>query len=257
MTEETPGRGGTVGPPWSVDLLADLHAGVLEKQQAAEMWPLVDADPDARAIIDALEATTVDLAVLASAPVEPMPTDFATRLDAALANEAGLQRGEPAAVPVVSLDAARRRRNKRLVWGAGVLTVAAAAIAAVAIAVPSSEKASDTTVAQPPVSTKHSLNEPSVGGDGNGADAFIGKGLGVRDFGPLENEKRLDACLLAAGLDLAIRPAGIRPVTVGAQTGVLVILTTGKFAQYRMVAFGPNCGPGNPAVLFDKVVGEK
>jgi hypothetical protein len=123
--------------------------------------------------------------------------------------------------------------------------------------VPSSEKASDTTVAQPPVSTKHSLSEPSVGGDGNGADAFIGKGLGVRDFGPLENEKRLDACLLAAGLDLAIRPAGIRPVTVGAQTGVLVILTTGKFAQYRMVAFGPNCGPGNPAVLFDKVVGEK
>ena len=65
MTEETPGRGGTVGPPWSVDLLADLHAGVLEKRQEAEMWPLVDADPDARAIIEALEATTVDLAVLA------------------------------------------------------------------------------------------------------------------------------------------------------------------------------------------------
>jgi hypothetical protein len=257
MTDESRGRGETLGPPWPVDLLADLHAGVLEEQQAAELWPLVNADPDARAIIEALEAATADLAVLASAPVEPMPADFAARLDAALANEARSQHGEPTVAPVVSLDAARRRRNKRLGWGAGVLAVAAAAIAAVAIAMPSSGKASDTTVAQPPVSTSHSLSDPPVGGDGNGAEALIGKGLGVRDFGPLENEKRLDACLVAAGLDPAIRPAGIRPVTVGEQTGVLVILTTGKLAQYRMVAFGPTCGPGNPAVLFDKVVGQK
>jgi hypothetical protein len=233
---------------------------VLEEQQAAELWPLVNADPDARAIIEALEATTADLAVLASAPVEPMPADLAASLDAALANEARSQPGEPTIAtiaPVVSLDAARRRRNKRLGWGAGLLTVAAAAIAAVAIAMPSSEQASDTTVAQPPASTSHSLSDPLVGGDGNGAEALIGNGLGVRDFGPLENEERLDACLVAAGLDPAIRPAGIRPVTVGEQIGVLVILTTGKLAQYRMVAFGPNCGPGNPAVLFDKVVGQK
>jgi hypothetical protein len=37
----------------------------------------------------------------------------------------------------------------------------------------------------------------------------------------------------------------------------MIILTTGKLAQFRLVAFGADCGPGNPAVLFDKVVGEK
>jgi hypothetical protein len=258
MTDESRGIGGAVGPPWSVDLLADLHAGVLEDQEAAELWPLVNADPDALAIIEALESTAADLALLTAGPVEPMPAHFAARLDAALANEAGIQRGEPAVAPVVSLDAARKRRNKRIGWGTGVLAVAAAAIAAVAIAVPSSQKASDNTVAAPaPSSTQPGLGQPSVGSDGSGAETLIGKALGVRDFGPLATEARLDACLTAAGLDPQIRPAGVRPVTVDGQTGVLVILTTGKLAQYRTIAFGPDCGPGNPSVLFDRVIGEK
>jgi len=54
-----------------------------------------------------------------------------------------------------------------------------------------------------------------------------------------------------------VRPEGIRPVNVGGKAGVMIILTTGKLAQFRLVAFGADCGPGNPAVLFDKVVGEK
>jgi hypothetical protein len=247
-----------VGPPWSVDVVADLHAGVLDERAAAELWPLVNADPDARAILEALESTTADLATLTAGPIEPMPPHFAERLEAALANGAGLQRGEPAVAPVVSLDAARRRRHKRVGWGAGVLAVAAAAIAAVVITLPTSEKASDTTVAQPPApTTGHSLGEPSVSGNGDGAEALVGPALGVRDFGPLGNEAHLDACMAAAGLDPQVRPAGIRPVTVGEQTGVLVILTTGKLAQYRIIAFGPDCGPGNPAILFDKEIGQK
>jgi hypothetical protein len=259
MTDESRGIGGTVDPPWSVDVLADLHAGVLEDHEAAELWSLVNADPNALAIIEALESTSADLALLTAGPVEPMPAHFAARLDAALANEAGLQRGEPAVASVVSLDAARKRRNKRIGWGAGVLTVAAAAIAAVAIALPTSQKASESTVAAPPApsSAQPGLGEPSVGSDGSGAETLIGKALGVRDFGPLGTEARLDACLTAAGLDPQIRPAGVRPVTVGDQTGVLVILTTGKLAQYRTVAFGADCGPGNPSVLFDRVIGEK
>ena len=37
----------------------------------------------------------------------------------------------------------------------------------------------------------------------------------------------------------------------------MVTFTTGKLAQYRVVAFGADCGPGNPSKLFDKVVGKK
>src|SRR5690242_3300296 len=88
MTDESRGIGGTIGPPWSVDVLADLHAGALDETRAAELWPLVNADPEARAILDALDATQADLASLADAPAPPMPAPFAARLEAALAAEA-------------------------------------------------------------------------------------------------------------------------------------------------------------------------
>jgi hypothetical protein len=264
MTDESRGIGGTVGPPWSVDVLADLHAGVLDDARAAQLWPLVDADPEARAILDALDATQADLASLADAPAPPMPAEFAARLDAALAAEAAA--AFPAAggatqaprqagtgdAQVVDLAAARRRRNKRLGWAAGVLTAAAAAVVAVTIAIPgTSQQPGTPNVAAPPPSG------PSVGNDGSGAQALIGKAVGVRDFGPLRTEDKLDACIAAAGLDPKVRPEGIRPVNVGGKAGVMIILTTGKLAQFRLVAFGADCGPGNPAVLFDKVVGEK
>jgi hypothetical protein len=153
---------------------------------------------------------------------------------------------------VVDLAAARRRRNKRLGWAAGVLTAAAAAVVAVTVAIPDTSQQSGTpNVAAPAPSG------PTVGSDGSGAQALVGKAIGVRDFGPLQNEDRLDACIAAAGLDPKVRPEGIRPVNVGGKAGVMIILTTGKLAQFRLVAFGADCGPGNPAVLFDKVVGEK
>jgi hypothetical protein len=261
MTDESRGIGGTIGPPWSVDVLADLHAGVLGDTRAAELWPLVNADPEARAVLDALDATQADLASLAAAPAPPMPAEFAARLDAALAAEAAAafpaprtapEQAGPGNAPVVDLAAARRRRNKRLGWAAGVLTAAAAAIVAVTVAIPDTSPQSGTpNVAAPPPSG------PSVGSDGSGAQALVGKAVGVRDFGPLQNEDRLDACIAAAGLDPKVRPEGIRPVNVGGKAGVMIILTTGKLAQFRLVAFGADCGPGNPAVLFDKVVGEK
>ncbi|MGW5743204.1 hypothetical protein [Amycolatopsis sp. NPDC003861] len=259
MTDESRGIGGTIGPPWSVDVLADLHAGVLDDTQAAELWPLVNADPEARAILDALDATQADLASLADAPAPAMPAEFAARLDAALAAEAAAafpaaqaapQQAGSGNAPVVDLAAARRRRNKRLGWAAGVLTAAAAAIVAVTIAIPNTPQQTGTPNVAAPTG-------PSVGSDGAGAQALVGKAIGVRDFGPLQNEDRLDACIAAAGLDPKVRPEGIRPVNVGGKAGVMIILTTGKLAQFRLVAFGADCGPGNPAVLFDKVVGEK
>lgn len=260
MTDESRGIGGTVGPPWSVDVLADLHAGVLDEREAAELWPLVNADPEALAIIEALEATTADLAELANEPVAPMPAEYAARIDAALAAEmratpafqGASERPQEQVAPVVDLAAARRR-NKRIGWGAGIATVAAAAIAAVAIVVPTTREPDSGGIAQP----APSASGPSVGGDGGGAEALVGKAIGVRDFGSLKTEERLDACVAAAGMDADVRPEGIRPVNVAGKDGVMVIYTTGKLAQFRIVAFGADCGPGNPAVLFDKIIGQK
>lgn len=236
MTDEGRGLGGVVGPPWSVDVLADLHAGVLDEREAAALWPQVNADPEARAIIDALESTTGDLATLAAAPVEPMPADVAARIDAALAQE------RDSTGTVVSLDAARRRRKRNLGWGAGLLTAAAAVAAAVAIAVP----------------------EPTVDGTPNVALSFEGDQLGaafdevngVRDFGGLDNQKGLDACLDASGISLDEAPIGVRPATIDGEPAVLALYTTGELAQFRLIAVAPDCGPGNPGVLRDETIGK-
>ncbi|WP_158879679.1 anti-sigma factor family protein [Amycolatopsis anabasis] len=264
MTDESRGIGETVGPPWSVDVLADLHAGVLDEQEAARLWPRVNADPEARAIIEALESTTADLAALSAGPVEPMPAEFAAKLDAALAEEA--RQAFPAATaaaapaqagvaPVVDL-AARRKRKQRLGWGAGLLTAAAAAVAAVAITVPNSKSPTEgNPIAQPPVSSAPGDSPLALRSDQ--PEAALGGAMGARDFGPLGDQQRLDACLQANGLDPAVKPAGIKSVTVDGKPATLVILTTGKYGQFRLVAFPPTCGPGSPGTLMDKVVGAK
>src|SRR5262245_53403398 len=127
------GSGGQLGPPWSVDVLADLHAGALDSESSARLWPRVNADPEARAVIEALDTVKVELGQLGAAPAPPMPAHLAARLDAALAAQASRAGarppGPPGIAPVVDLGEARRRRNRRLAWGTGVLTVAAATVA--------------------------------------------------------------------------------------------------------------------------------
>ncbi|PXY31658.1 hypothetical protein [Prauserella muralis] len=240
MTDEYRGSGGAVGPPWSVDVLADLHAGVLDEHEAAELWPRVNADPEARAVIDALEATSTDLRTLAAAPAEPMPADVAARIDAALAQEAQARGSSN----VVGIDAARRRRNRRAGWGAGLLAAAAAVVAGVLITVPDGTGNETGGIAEPaPSSTGGDL--PAPGGI-----------LGVRDFGPLENEQRLDACLEANSIDPDRKPAGIRPATIDGKPAVIVLYTTGQVAQYRLVALAADCGQDNPGLLRDEIIGK-
>lgn len=251
MTDTRRPAGGPSGPPWSVDVLADLHAGVLDEAEAARLWPRVEADPEAMAVIAALDATRSDLAELGRAQATPIPTHVAARIDAALAAErhhgAG---GVPhAAAGPIDLAAARRRRHRRLGWTAGLLTAAAAVAGAVAISVPNN------TTAGNPVAQPTTEPGPPLTLRADDLGRALGNTLGEHDYGPLESRQRLDACRSAAGLETDAEPAGVRPVTIDGERAVLVVLTTGRFGQYRLIAFSPACGPGNPGILEDRTVG--
>ncbi len=266
MTDESRGHGGLVGPPWSVDVLADLHAGALDEREAAELWPRVNADPDARAIIEALESTKADLSGFAALDVEPMPADVARRIDAALERERQAQASPAQAQPpaegsgaVVSLDAARARRKKRLGWGAGLLTAAAAVVAAALVVIPGTGDRNGSELAQPsqPSQSSDIGGTPPLAVDSGNPSAAVGQIVNVRDFGPLGGEQRLDACLEANGIDSAVQPVGFRPVTVDGDEAVVVLLTTGELGQFRLLALAPDCGPGNPGLLMDETVGRQ
>lgn len=255
------GGGAPMGPPWPVDVLADLHAGVLEPQVAQQLWPRVRQDPDAVAVLEALDATRAELSGLAAAPPIPMPARFAARLDAAIAAEAAhrapVQVAPPPPLapqpppmpvaPVIDLARARRRRNQRLGWAAGVL-VAAAAVAVAVISIPkggTTPGTNGTSSAAGPLA----LHSGQING------TTLAAAIGHTDYGPLSDPARRRACLAANNVDPSATPAGVLRVTLDGTPGVLFVLPTGQLAQYRLLVVGANCAAADPDHLAETVVG--
>jgi hypothetical protein len=233
-----------MGPPWSVDLIADLHAGVLPPEVAAQLRPRVEADPEAREILEALDATLEDLHAL---PSIPMPDHVAARIDAALAAEA-----RPAA-PVVSLDEARKRRNRRLGLGGGVLVAAAAAFGIVLAVSPGAQQPSNDAKPAPTTSSANAAPPLALKRDELGS--AVGDVLKAQNFGPLETPDRLAGCLKGGGITSSGNPLGISPITLDGKDAVMAILPAG-LGQYRLVVLDPEtCGPDKPeGVLADTTI---
>jgi hypothetical protein len=249
-------RGDTpMGPPWPVDVLADLHAGALDAAEADRLWPVVRQDQDAGSVLDALDATRAELAGLATRAV-PMPDRFAAGLDAAIAAEASaafpsprVPRQQPipprqGPAPVADLAAARQRRNRRFGWAGGAL-VAAAAVAVAVIAIPHGGTPVQGVAAAPP----KALTSGQLG------TATLSAAIGRADYGPLSDQATRAACLSANGQDPSQTPAGALQVTLDGKPGTLLVLPTGRSAQFRLLVVGPDCAADRPDRLADTVVG--
>lgn len=79
MTNPTP-----VGPPWTVDDIADVHAGVYPPPLTSQLRAAMLADPDAAAVLAALDSTVDQLSLL---PPVTMPAQYADRLSSAITAE--------------------------------------------------------------------------------------------------------------------------------------------------------------------------
>ncbi|MBA0124022.1 hypothetical protein H0B56_00510 [Haloechinothrix sp. YIM 98757] len=247
MSDTRRGADSAWGGPWSVDLLADLHAGVLDEGEAAGLWERVRHDSEAMDVLRSLEATTDDLAHFGAQRPKSVPPEVAARIDAALAHEGAV--APPA--PVVDLSAARAKRNKLLGWAGGLATTAAAAIAALAILMPE-----QTTTGTPIASdTVQGTDRPPVTLHAERPELALDNTFGMWDYGPLEDRVTLDACLEENGIDPDVRPAGVRQGTVDGEQAVLVVLTTGNVAEYRLLALAPTCGQNGTGLLYDEVIG--
>lgn len=82
-------------PPFSTDLLAELHADNVPPEQAELLWPQVRRDPDAVRFLHSLDGVSAELRALSldDRILHPIPTEVAARLDALLDE---LSRGEQA-----------------------------------------------------------------------------------------------------------------------------------------------------------------
>ncbi|RJQ83353.1 hypothetical protein D5S17_00275 [Pseudonocardiaceae bacterium YIM PH 21723] len=215
-----------VGPPWSEDDIADLHAGLFEPGVERELRARMAQDPAASAVLAALDATTEHLG---AAPLIPMPTEVAARLEAALAKSAAPKSNV--------VDLASRRGIK---WGAGVLAVAAAAAA---IAVISTQGLTTPGAAS---SQPLALNSAQL------RSAVPAGVLGVTDPGPVQD--KLTGCLEAN--NASGKPLGTRQAVLdGGKRAVILILPGGTAGRYRVLVVGPDCGPGTSDTISDTIVG--
>jgi hypothetical protein len=249
MTDSTRGTGVPNGPPWSVDVLADLHAGALDARQSSALWAQVNNDPEAQAVLAALDSVKHDLDALGDGPFEPMPAHFAAQLDTAIAAEASRTMPgarQPGVAPVADMAEARRKRNRKMGWIGGLVTAAAAVAAVAFVALPGNEEAG-TPVAgdkndssqeapgqQPPLALKKDDLGPAISGL-----------TGQEDYGPLEDEQGLKDCLSEKGIEDP-QIIGAREVTLDGTAGVAALLAQGEDGhRFRLLIVTPDCS-GDP-----------
>ncbi|MBB5154309.1 hypothetical protein [Saccharopolyspora phatthalungensis] len=268
MSGEHRRTGAPQGPPWSLDLLADLHAGVLDQQTADQLRVQVQDDPEAREILAALDATSSDLAAL---PPLTIPDDVSARIDAALENEvrAWAEQQGSAAPPVeparpapaaeqggqvIDFTAAKQRRRRRITVGTGLVGVAAAAAAVVFSIMPgdmepSSHQAHPNATTASPAPLALQGDRVTLSGE-----QFAEIINSEQYNGALADPKRLIGCLQANGVNGG-KPLGARAITLDGQPAQLLILPGGGLGKFRLLAVGPECGPGNPAKISDATFG--
>jgi hypothetical protein len=239
-------------PPFDPELLADLHAGVLEPEFADRLRAATSQDPEALRTLDALDAVRSDLGALRTfdAPAPPIPPEVLASVEAALAD---------APAPPIPL-ATRLRRNPVRLAAAAASVVVLGAGAVIGVAQlrtdtrPNPSQPATSLIAQP-------STEPT-----NGADAGVDIGdslrpatamsvLGHSSLGPLESPAALEACLLANGIDPTRPLLGSGPVQLRGAAGILMLFAGPRPPQITALAVGTGCAAGNPATLARADIG--
>ena len=207
-------------PRPDVSLLADLDAGVLDESRAREVRAAAEADPSARAVLEALAATRADLAAVDDPPVPPA---VAERWRAALRAEQFPQ-------------APQRPRSQRPALVRRPAVVAAVLLGTVLVGGGVLKARQE----QLPV-----VERPELAAQGIST-------IGGRDTGGLDDPARRVGCLQAVaapGVAPTAPLLGGRRVTFEGGPGVLLVLGTGKRGTFDIVIVDPACGPGAGTLL--------
>ncbi|KAA0024970.1 hypothetical protein [Antrihabitans cavernicola] len=218
-------------PPFSVDLIADLHAENLPAGLAPQLWPLARRDPDASRILAALDRVTAELNALGGdqGVASTIPPEVANRLDRAL----GLL---PSTVR--PLEQARSRKAARWKYPAA----AAASVAAVGALVfttvdlRSTGPVPDTTAAV------------ELGSDLPAATML--SAMGKNDApGGLADKASLTQCLAANDIEGSRAVLGSTTVRYQGRNALLVLVAGVTPPKITALVVGPGCAPGDAQQL--------
>jgi hypothetical protein len=198
--------------PIPAELLADLQAGLLDDDTAAQLRRRVRTDPiagpDARNTLAALDRVRRDLAQLGQDPstAPPVPAEVSERLSEVL-------RAEPAP------PAPPGRRWKSIAAVTGACAAAAAAVVGGVVLVRPAGQAPSTLTSFGRITVS-----PPGGAIGLTETQIQGLLTVPPDLGPLSDPQRRNACLSALGYPAGVRVLGARPMDVAGRHGVLVLM---------------------------------
>lgn len=245
-------------PPYSAEILADLHADALPDRTAAHIRTRIVDDVAAQSILAALDHTSDDLRSAGPAPA-PVPdqvrADVATTL-AALGRD-------PAPVDISAARRGRRparsrsRDDRRM---AGRLLLAAAAVVIVAVgtvgilrlvSAPDATNPGQTPRAQstsvPPSSV------PAPAGPAGIATAL--SVLGRTDGAPFGSVEALRRCTAAHLVPVEVVIVGSGRILVDGTGAAAILLSTGEAGRFDALIVGLDCDLGNPALISRGIVG--
>ncbi|WAC57687.1 hypothetical protein [Gordonia sp. SL306] len=232
-------------PPYSTDLLADLHADVLPPDVAEYVRSRISDDPDARAVLDALDRTTAQLRG-ADVPPVPVPAEVASRTRLTL-DEIGAETATTPDDAVVGIAERRRRRMPARWLAAGGVAAAIVAVLAITVGVLRSPASDPPLQAQP--------SSPPITDLAPGERVALLSVLGKNDFASFGSAQALRRCTAANGVAADTVVLGTGPVTVRGREGIVILLSTGTAGRFDALVVAPDCTAGNPARISRTLIG--
>ncbi|MGW4479900.1 hypothetical protein [Rhodococcus triatomae] len=227
-------------PPFTPDLLADLHGGVLPDDEAARLRSAVAADPDARAVLAAFDRVRSDLAALRTdpAPAPAAPEAVMTRIRAALD-------AAEAPAPVTDLAARRRRLSIGFAAAAAALAVLGG-VGVAALRTGAQDVPPDESVLAHPATVDLGDNLPPA--------ALLGV-VGHSEPGAYADADRRGECLRANGIDASSPILGSTTVTLRGTAGVLLLLPGPTPPTITALVVGNSCSATNPDTIARTDIG--
>ncbi|OBI35836.1 hypothetical protein A5709_17775 [Mycobacterium sp. E1386] len=229
-------------PPLTVELLADLQAGLLDDEAAARVRRRVRDDPQAEQVLRALNRARCDVATLGGDPAPDVPPEVTARISAALASAEADQPVAHSARPRI-----RPARVVAVVAGVGALLAAIGVGSAALITAPEPAPSTPVTAEHITVSTPPMVVPLS-------REEILALLDQSPDYGPLGDPARRASCLTGLGYPASTQVLGARRVEINARPGVVLVVAGDTPHSLAVYAVALNCSAADTGLLANTEV---
>lgn len=232
-------------PPLTVELLADLQAGLLDDETAARVRRRVRANPEAAATLRALQQVRRNLAALGADPsTAPDPPPQVTFNLSEAAKSTASSRSFAAHAARLPAPPAKILAG---VAGLGAVVAAIGVGAAALIDEPEPTPNTPTTAMHITVST----SPPTIP---LSQDQILELLRRAPDYGPLADPSRRASCLNGLGYPASMQVLGAQPIAINARPGVLLVVPGDTPDNVAVYAVAVNCSAADTGMLASTAV---